>query len=199
MQAEHLLCVLVAVPPLSEFGLAPNILSSVCSVSQGISRSPFHVKLWAGLTASILFVMTTLFICVPKFAFRGSSGCIHQVLPTSRVSASLHSAGCVSFSSISPGVTFPFQNYRLPLLCRTFHLAGQVLLLVTHLVECHMGFSLEDKEQHHYTVAGLPVARSLMPWWWWALKILMCWPPVTACVLFTYWSWTEELAVSFCF
>ena len=78
-------------------------------MSQGISRSPFHVKLWAGLTASILFVMTTLFICVPKFAFRGSFGCIHQVLPTSRVSGSLHSAGCVSFSSISQGVTFPFR------------------------------------------------------------------------------------------
>ena len=44
-----------------------------------------------------------------------------------------------------------------------FHLAGQVLLLVIHLVECHMGFSLEDKELHHCTVAGLLVAESLMP------------------------------------
>lgn len=98
---------------------------------------------------------------LPKFALRGSL-VASMVYEPHRVSASLHSAGCVSFSSVSPGITFPSRITACHSLLH-FHLAGQVLLLVIHLVECHMGFSLEDKKLHRCTVAGLLVAESLMP------------------------------------
>ena len=52
MQAEHFLRVLVSSPTTFWVWLAPNILSSVCLASQGISRNPFHIKVWAGLKAS---------------------------------------------------------------------------------------------------------------------------------------------------
>ena len=118
----------------SEFGSAPSILSSACSMSWSISKSSFNVKLFTGLTASrtpssFLSKPLSSFVLLSLSSLH-SSGCTCQVSPASWMSASPRSACLLG-----------------------------VLLLITHLVKHHMGLSLWDRGQHHRTICGLLVAR----------------------------------------
>lgn len=174
----------------------------MCSESQGISRSPFHVKLWAGLTASRT---PPSFLAWPHSSFVFLS--LPSVVP---LVASIESLEPHEYQHLFTqqvvSLSAPFlQGSHFPSRITACHFFAT-------LSSCWPGpsFGYSSGRMSHGFLTGRQGAAPLHScwsaggrvtdaWWWWALRILMRWLPVTACVLFTYWLWTEEWAVSFCF
>lgn len=107
--------------------------------------------------------------------------------------------GSSFYNAIYALATFPFWRDHFSFPCCIFILLANSFFQLFILTECHMDLSQGDKgaaQPHDLPSLGI-LSQQCSDQSWWVLETLTCWSLIMVCVIFTWWSWTGELAVKF--